>query len=319
VRPATAVAAGVGGTLALAGGAAAIVRAERRWLASHDPCGPDPLALPDGTHVDVETDDGAVLSATVAGPADGDTVVLSHCWTGSRAVWAPVARRLVERGLRVVLYDQRGHGESTVGRDGCTIERLGADLRDVLAAVDATDAVVVGHSMGGMTVQAFALHHPDAARTHVRSIVLVATAAGGLGVAGAASLAAAVIASPVLERVMRSRRGHWFVRNTVGREVRHAHLAATRDLFVQTAPDVRRDFLVAMQSMDLRPGLSKVEAPATVVIGTRDRLTPPRLGRDLAATLPDARLVELDDRGHMLPFEAPDELAELIAEHHRRP
>lgn len=311
----------IGGAVAVAGTAgavAAIVRAERRWQAADDPCGPDVLALPDGEQRKVETDDGAVLSVVVAGPPDADTVVLSHCWTGSRGVWAPVARRLLERGRRVVLYDQRGHGESTVGTEGCTIERIAADLRDVLAAVDVRDAVLVGHSMGGMTVQAFAAHHPEAARRHVRSIVLVATAAAGLGVRGSVSLAAAAVASPVVERLMTSRRGHWFVRGTVGRQVRHAHLAATRDLFVATTADVRRDFLTAMLAMDLRPRLSSIEAPATVVIGTRDRLTPPRLGRDLAETLPSARLVELPDRGHMLPFEAPDELADLIAEHHER-
>jgi pimeloyl-ACP methyl ester carboxylesterase len=307
--------AGVGAAAGAAALTTAVVRAERRWQAAEDPCGPDPLVLPDGEHLEVKTDDGAVLSVTVAG-AGPETVVLSHCWTGSRGVWAPVARRLVDRGRRVVLYDQRGHGQSTVGRDGCTIERLGADLRDVLAAVEASDAVVVGHSMGGMTVQAFTSQHPEAARTHVRSMVLVATAAGGLGVRGAASLAGAAIASPIVERAMRSGRGHWFVRNSVGRDVRHAHLTATRDLFVATAPDVRRDFLVAMQSMDLRPGLAKVEGRATVVIGTRDRLTPPHLGRELARTLRNARLVELPDRGHMLPFEAPDELADLIAKEH---
>ena len=153
----------IGGAVAVAGTAgavAAIVRAERRWQAADDPCGPDVLALPDGEQRKVETDDGAVLSVVVAGPPDADTVVLSHCWTGSRGVWAPVARRLLERGRRVVLYDQRGHGESTVGTEGCTIERIAADLRDVLAAVDVRDAVLVGHSMVGMTVQAFAAHHP---------------------------------------------------------------------------------------------------------------------------------------------------------------
>jgi pimeloyl-ACP methyl ester carboxylesterase len=314
-RTAVALAAAGAGAAALT---SAAVRAERRALAAEDPCGPDVLALPDGEHVKVETDDGAVLSVVVAGPHGADTVVLSHCWTGSRGVWAPVARRLVERGRRVVLYDQRGHGESTVGRDGCTIDRIALDLRDVLNAVDASDAVLVGHSMGGMTVQAFASQHPDVADRRVRSIVLVATAASGLGVRGAASLAAAAIASPVLERIMRTGRGHWFVRNTLGRDVRHAHLTATRDLFVATPADVRRDFLVAMQAMDLRPGLSAVSAPATVVIGTRDRLTPPRLGRELASTLPSAELVELPDRGHMLPFEAPDELADLIAQQHER-
>lgn len=303
------------GAAAVAAGAAVVAaRVERRWQAADDPCGPDVLALPEGKAVEVKTDDGSVLSTVVIGPADGDTVVLSHCWTGSHRVWAPVARRLLDRGLRVVLYDQRGHGESTVGTDGCTIERLGVDLRDVLETVGVRDAVVVGHSMGGMTVQAFAAQHPDALARHVRAIVLVATAAGGLGVRGAAPLAGAAIASPLVERMMTSPRGHWLVRRTVGKGPRRAQLAATRDLFVATAPDVRRDFLLAMLAMDLQAGLAGIDVPTTVVIGTRDRLTPPRLGRRLAAALPNSRLVELAGRGHMLPFEAPDDVADAIAE-----
>ncbi|HET8618358.1 MAG TPA: alpha/beta fold hydrolase, partial [Acidimicrobiales bacterium] len=81
--------------------------------------GLDDLGVPRGRALVVTTDDGARLAVTDAGdritlggPAP---VVLAHCWTGSRAVWAPVARRLVAAGHRVVLYDQRGHGASTAG------------------------------------------------------------------------------------------------------------------------------------------------------------------------------------------------------------
>ena len=57
-----------------------------------------------------------------------------HCWTGTGAMWAPVARRLIDAGHRVVLYDQRGHGESTTGRAPISVERLGDDLAAVLDA-----------------------------------------------------------------------------------------------------------------------------------------------------------------------------------------
>jgi pimeloyl-ACP methyl ester carboxylesterase len=304
---------GVASVVAAGAGAVAAWRADRRWRAADDPCDNAPLAEPDGDGFEVQTDDGATLSALVAG--DGPTVVLSHCWTGSRGVWGPVARRLVDRGLRVVLYDQRGHGGSTVGKEGCTIERLGADLRDVLGTVDARDAVVAGHSMGGMSVQSLAAHHPDDTRDRVRALVLVSTAAAGLGAARvAATAAAAAVASPLTERLLRAQFGHALVRNSVGRRAVYSHLAATRDTFVETPGEVRRDFLEAMQSMDLRPKLARVEAPATVVVGTRDRLTPPKLGRDLVRTLPTARLVEIPDAGHMLPFEQPDRVADLITE-----
>lgn len=61
---------------------------------------------------------------------------------------APVAHRLLDAGHRVVLYDQRGHGESSLGRAPVTVERLGEDLAAVLKHLDVRDAVLAGHSMG---------------------------------------------------------------------------------------------------------------------------------------------------------------------------
>jgi pimeloyl-ACP methyl ester carboxylesterase len=98
----------------------------------------------------------------------------------------------------------------------------------------------------------------------------------------------------------------------VGRRPRQAHLVATRDAWLSLPTDVRRQFLIALQAMDFRPGLAHVAVPTTVVVGSRDLLTPPRLGRAIAAAIPGARLVEVPGAGHMLPFEEPDLLAELI-------
>ncbi|MBN2622405.1 MAG: alpha/beta fold hydrolase, partial [Acidimicrobiales bacterium] len=124
------------------------------------------LTLPPGREVVVRTDDGARLAVTVAGTpsADRAPVVLPHCWTGSRAVGVPVARRLLAAGHQVVLYDQRGHGESSTGSDPISVERLGDDLAAVVDHLDVTGAVLAGHSMGGMTVMSFACRHTEVAR-----------------------------------------------------------------------------------------------------------------------------------------------------------
>jgi 3-oxoadipate enol-lactonase len=67
-----------------------------------------------------------------------------------------------------------------------------------------------------------------------------------------------------------------------------------------------------LQAVDFRVGLASVAVPTTVVVGSRDMLTPPRLSRGLAAAIPGARLIELPGAGHMLPYEEPDRLAEII-------
>lgn len=271
------------------------------------------LELPQAESLVVPTADGVDLAVTVAGPADGPAVVLSHCWTGSRAVWAGVAHRLAAGGHRVVLYDQRGHGRSSTPDAEPTIGHLADDLRAVLEATDVTDAVLVGHSMGGMSIQSYALEHPDHFAERARGVVLVATAARVLG--------RRAVPPAVVQRVLGDGRQEWTRRGTVGRAMVRGslgqgalpeHVELTRAGFADTSGTARAGFLVAMASMDLRPALPTMAVPATVLVGTRDTLTPLPLGRQLADELPDAELVVLPGAGHMLPLEAPDRIVDAV-------
>lgn len=269
--------------------------------------------VPNGHESTVATTDGARLAVTDAGPADGQAVVLAHCWTGAREVWAPVAHRLLATGHRVVLYDQRGHGSSTGGASGCTVEALGDDLHAVLGALALGRVVLAGHSMGGMAIQSYLRRHGADASDRVRGVALVATTAGGLGRGRRLdALAVRAVASPTVERLARRRRGTRLVRGAFGRGAEPPDVAVTRDLFVACPPATRAGFLRAMLAMDLRGALAGVTAPLTVVVGGVDALTPPAHARALAASHPAAALHVLPRRGHMLPLEAPDEVAAAV-------
>jgi pimeloyl-ACP methyl ester carboxylesterase len=294
------------------GGAAALaaVTAGRRWRTAEDPCEGHVLDLERAEALKVERPDGAVLDGVVVG--SGPTVVLSHCWTGSRATWEPVAARLVAAGRRVVLYDQRGHGASPLGPGAPTVARLGEDLAAVLETIDARDAVLAGHSMGGMALQALAVTRPDVVADRVRALILAGTAGFGVAAGPLSVPVRFVTGDRRIERLLAGRFGPALSRASVGRHPRHAHLVATRDAFLSLPTEVRLQFLTALQAMDFRPGLANVAVPTTVVVGSRDLLTPPRLGRAIAAAIPGARLVEVPGAGHMLPYEEPDLLAEII-------
>ncbi len=267
-------------------------------------------------HQVLRTPDGADLAVwDLAGHGpDAPAVVLPHCWGCSHEVWLPVARRLREQGYRVVLYDQRGHGASTRGTAPLAIETLAHDLAVVLNATDVRGAVLAGHSMGGMTIMSLATHRPDVLKERAKATVLVATAATSVGDRSgqSARVASAMIASPMVTRAMRAKNGHLFVRYAFGDSPVRAHVDLTRELFGDCHGTVRGDFLLAFATMDLLEGIATIDVPTTVMVGSRDALTLPKKAEQIVATVPGARLVTLQNRGHMLPLEDPDAVTDEI-------
>jgi pimeloyl-ACP methyl ester carboxylesterase len=255
----------------------------------------------------------AVWDLEGEGP-EAPVVVLPHCWGCSHEIWLPVTRRLKEQGFRVVLYDQRGHGASTRGTAPLTIETLAHDLTAVLQVTDVRNAVLAGHSMGGMTIMSLATHRPDVLKERAKATVLVATAATNLvgGSAQGARVANALVASPLVTRAIQSKNGHVFVRGAFGENPVRSHVNLTQDLFGGCHATVRGDFLRSMSTMDLLEGIATIEVPTTVIVGTRDALTLPKKADQIVSTVPGARLVTLQNRGHMLPLEDPDAVADEI-------
>jgi pimeloyl-ACP methyl ester carboxylesterase len=303
------------GAVGVAGAAAAAVAAGRRWAAADDPDAETRLTVPDGTDVRVPTADGGEVAATVSNSGTGGgTFVLVHGWTNDRRIWAPVARLLVERGHNVVLYDQRGHGSSRAGDDGMTIAALGADMRAVLEHLDLRDAVVAGHSMGGMAAQALAIDHAEVVDERVAAVALVSTAAADLGAVGPAKkLAPRVLGSSVVNRfVSHSRLGPFLVRGTMGKTPTLANLRVMQDTFCAMDPSARASFYEAMEAMDLREGLADVSVRVVVVSGTRDQLVAHANSRRLGDAIAGAHFEAVPDAGHMLPLETPGLLADLL-------
>jgi non-heme chloroperoxidase len=298
--------------VSVAGG---IVVSRRRWGRADDPTGGRPLELPPGAEQRVRTGDGAALAVLDMGDRTQPPIVLAHGWTADRRVWAAVARRLVGEGRRVVVYDQRGHGASTLGWDGMTVEALGDDLCAVLEAVDARAAVIGGHSMGGMGAQLFALRHPDVLAQRVQGLVLISTAAAHVSSSEAAARATGLLmGSPAVQRAMASDAiGPFLVRSSHGRGVSLTALDATRRTWLGTKPEVRAGFLPALAGLDLTALLPTVTIPTVVVTGSRDTLLPSRRSRQIVRLVPGARLEVIPGAGHQLPFEAPDRLAAILA------
>ncbi len=264
------------------------------------------------------------------------TVVFAHGYCLSLDSWH--FQRAAYRGLvRTVYYDQRSHGRSgRSDREHSTIEQLGDDLRRVIEAVAPDGPVVlVGHSMGGMTVVALAEEHPELFGDRVAGVALISTTAGGLDPGRLLlPMFPTRLTGSMTHRAMATlRRGHRPI--DLARRAGHAIavVATDRLAFGDKVPQSYVDFIDDMLSAtpfevvaDFFPsfrGLDKFEAvevmgrvPTSVICGTKDWLTSIGHSRKLHARIAGSRLLECEGAGHMVPLERHDrvnaELDQLI-------
>jgi len=268
---------------------------------------------------------GAMLAATEFPPhgtpdAGAPTVVLAHGWTLARASWAPVVREVQShRAVRIVTYDQRGHGRSTWGSvKSQSIKGLADDLAAVIEATAPNGPLVLGgHSMGGMTVLAYAGSHRSTVRERVRGVALVSTTASlegrpeAKGEAMAMALAARV---PLLRAGM-------FVPSKVLRDLNFGenpdkqHVRDMTRLMGRTSLATMGRYFASIREHDETEALAALaDVPTHVLVGTKDRLTPVRWARSLHDGIPGSRLTVLPGKGHLLPHEATEVVADALLE-----
>lgn len=307
------------GVAAAIGLAYAVQRAAtQRWQV-----GPDELAaagrtLPqDLRHHFVAVSDGGRIHAVERGDAgsEGSTVVLVHGICLGIATWAPQLRGL---GGRVVAVSQRGHGQSQAGGDGYRFDRLGADLLEVLDALDVRDAVLVGHSMGGMIAQLLGVERPEELSRRVRRLVLVATTPGPLLTAPLSGLITAGTDRALSAAERRGRGpfpspwGIWAARTAFGARPSPADVQLLRWMLDAMSPAALAALLPHLLAFDVHDRLGSVTLPTHVVVGTRDVLTPSRTARALARRVPGAQLTILPGCGHMVMLERAEVLCDLL-------
>ena len=273
----------------------------------------------------VATADGLALAAHVHArpdlPAYVPTVVLAHDWGLTHRSWDAVVARLAPAGLRVITWDQRGHGGSALGLnrktlDDLTVDHLGRDLHAVIRALvpARSPVVLVGHSLGGMTAMSYIGQHLKEARTRVAGAVLVSTAAVDvrLGQAGRSRLAKRLMGGapdPYQPPV----RGNNHRQMLFGDNPDSAAVSAVNEQMSATDPAVLRASYRAFCQADVRKGFELlIDVPVSILTGAKDTVTPPTRARAMTIPLTKARFAALKGMGHELPYESPERIvAEL--------
>ena len=321
----------------LAGGAAGGAVAERRIVRSPR-LRPDPVSaenfgqLPADRSSTVAASDGVDLYVEETGPLDAPlTVVFSHGYTLEMACWHFQRQELGDLG-RLVFWDQRAHGRSGRSRaENCTIDQLGDDLAQVLeACAPAGPVVLVGHSMGGMTIMALAAARPDLFLSDGRvvGVALLGTSAGQLAkltfglprllAKGSQRVTPKMLvglgrrASFIDARRQRGLGSDVFYALTRrlafgSRDVSPVLVEVMERMINATSVEVVSAFAPAFLSHDKLDALANLrDVPVLVLNGSKDVLTPPDHSEAIAEALPDAEHVVLPGAGHMVMMERPE-------------
>jgi pimeloyl-ACP methyl ester carboxylesterase len=317
------------GAGALTAAALAGTAVERRHLrrVSSDPEDAFLRDPPTGRPVTATSKDGTRLHAEVFGPDGAQTLVLAHGWTEMLVYWAYVIRELAPQ-FRIVAYDLRGHGHSDPAVEGdYAIDRFGEDLEAVLEACvpEGRRAVVVGHSLGAMSIAAWAEHHDVERRAN--GAALLNTGVGDLmaqsllipvpwiaqSVNRVLSPTALVGARAPMPRFSTPLSNDAVRYVAFGPAASPAQVAFYERMLVACPPDVRADVGIALTKLELYEALPRLTVPTIVLAGANDRLTPPSHTERIAGELPQLReLIILPDTGHMSPLERPREVAAAL-------
>jgi len=288
--------------------------------------------------VSARSQDGTRLHVEVHGNPDGPTLVLSHGWTCSIRFWLPLIAEL-SADYRLVAYDQRGHGRSErpgfgehAGQPGQTgksdqsgqysVPALAEDLAAVLdAAAGPGPVILIGHSMGGMSIMAAGGHLPVASRT--RAILLASTGASDLSTT-TALVPGRRLGKRLARRMLRGATpmgpptrlsAKLLAYGTLGPRSGRA-LAAENAAIIQACPRrTRAGWGRVLETLDVREGAARLAVPTAVLVGTADRLTPPKQADEIAGLLRHLHsTTRLPGIGHMAPMEDPAAVAALVRE-----
>lgn len=271
--------------------------------------------------VPVVTRDGARLRVHAYGPADAPAIVLVHGWTCAIEYWNAQINAFAG-DYRVIAYDVRGHGESELGSSPLTTDLLADDLAAVLDATlhPGERAVLVGHSLGGMTLQAWAGRYPDRVGKQASAVLLTNTAPGQL-VAETTVVPLFNTPLPLLRR--RIPLPHFIGRLGLGTPIVFPPIAPVKWAFtrqimsrrstgevvdyslaiVRSCPArVRAKFGILLAELDLGESARNLTVPTTILAGELDDMTPPVHSERITAMLSETGSLvkyEVLPQGHL--------------------
>ncbi|HVA09522.1 MAG TPA: alpha/beta hydrolase [Acidimicrobiales bacterium] len=287
---------------------------------------------------DLTVSDGTRIAYTVRGDGPGMPVVFVNGWSCTDCYWTTIGPAVAAAGHQTIFLDMRGHGESGLPRrpgiaardlraENVAPERLAADIVEVLDDAGVERAVLVGHSMGVQVIVETCRVAPE----RVAGLVPIAgtfenpvkTFADKPVLDRLYPIADVIFRfvpfegiRPVLRRTVRPRLGRRIIQGigVGGPNVQEKDIASHIAHFGEVNISVLFKMMSGLRRHHTAEFLPQIAVPTLVLAGRRDHFTPASVQQRMADLIPDNELIWFDDAGHLLPIEAPDEVAAAIVD-----
>jgi non-heme chloroperoxidase len=278
-------------------------------LANDDPL----LQLPAGAVDFLLRPDGTRIRCVSRG--EGPTVVLAHGYLLDLTLYNLVFAALVASGHRVIAFDQRGHGASTIGHDGLGAQALAGDYAALLDHYAVEHGTLVAHSMGAFLTLVLCLREPALVRRRLSRLVLLGGNAGSVAQGSLQNRIQIPLLRFGITRKLweRPRMGRPLVAQLFGESPDPRHVEATRLCLLRQREQQSFPMLNAMLHDDHYARLGEIPLPVSVLCGELDRTCPRWHSERIGSELPNGRNVWLPRIGHMLPYEAPQVVLDAVA------
>lgn len=292
----------------------------------------EPKSMRTGTVQRLPRPDGSVLQVEFYGPEDGQPLILVHGWGPNSTVWYYAKRQLSDR-FRVIVWDLPGLGKSSPPQNNdYSLEKFARDLEAVLALVGDKPAILLGHSLGGMSILTFCRLFPEHLGKRVAGLILVDTTYTNPVKTSIFSKFLRIVQKPLLEPLLHLAiwlapvvslmnwlsylNGMLYITTALsgftGSETRgQLHFATL--LSAKSWPGVVARGTLAMFDFDETATLATINIPVLLIVGNCDRATVPGASIRMKAELDQSELSILKPAGHMGLMEQNQQFAEAVS------
>lgn len=247
---------------------------------------------------------GCRLNIQIDGPEHAPVLMLSNSIAADLSMWEPQAAEFA-RKFRLVRYDRRGHGKSSVPAAPYSMEIMGRDVLAVLDALGIRSINWCGLSMGGMVGQWLGANAPE----RIEKLILCNThyyyadkKPWNDRIAAAREKGMAAMGPAFMER--------WFTKGF--REANPQAIAHMQEVFSATPVEGFIGCCAAGRDMDHRDLLGRIKAPTLIIAGRQDYATPVQANQEISEKIPGARLVVLEQAPHISNMVQPQEFTKAV-------